>query len=244
MTTAHKVLSVQAAKCLLATAIAQIWTGDDLGLVRVLATACLEQGLVTDGSRVGFSFSLLAVQCTQLGVAASKHPLYKGGLERLLRQAPYSLLFALGSKVDDGRILPAQALLQLLVAVPKPSADVQAVLGVTWWNGRPPIRQPSSSGVAEKVRCSQQCQFHPVPQMGTALLSWLSLVCSPNATHFTRQNCACTLRWAPATQVRNASMRMALLSYEGPRSVGVLSAVACTLQATTCCIMLLAAGKW
>ena len=236
MTTADKVLSVQAAKSLLATAIAQTWTGDEpeLGLVGVLAAACIEQGLVTDGSRAGFSFSLLAVGCCKLGVAASKHPLYKGGLERLLRQLPYSLFFALGSKMDNGRPVPAPALLQLHVAVLQPSADMQAVLDVTWWNGRPPVRQPSSSGVADKVRCSQQCQFHTVPQ-GTALLSWLSLVCSPNATHCTRQSCACTLQWAPATQARNASMRMASLSYEGPRSVGALSDVACTVQAMTCC---------
>ena len=158
MTSADKVLAMQAAKSLLATAIDQVWTGDDLGLVRVLATACVEQGLVTDGSRVGFSFSLLAVKCSQLGVAASKHPLYQGGRERLLCQSPYSLFFALGSKVDNGRAVPAPALLQLPDAVPQPSAAVQAVLDLTWWDGRPPVRRPSSGGVAEKVRHYQQYQ--------------------------------------------------------------------------------------
>ena len=149
---------MQAAKSLLATAINQTWPADDLGLVRVLALACVEQGLVTDGSRVGFSFSLLAVKCSQLGVAASKHPLYKRGLERLLCESPYSLFFKLGSKVDDGRSVPAPALLQLPVAVHQPSAEVQAVLDVTWWDGRPPMRQPSSGGIARKVRCLQQYQ--------------------------------------------------------------------------------------
>ena len=159
MTIADKVLSMQAAKALLATAIDQAWTGSDLGLVKVLAKACIEQGLVPADSRAGFSFSLLAVKCSHLGVAASKHRLYKGGLEGLLRQSPYSLFFALGSKVDNGRPVPAPALLQLPAAVRQPSAEVQAVLDVTWWNGRPPISQLSSGGVAEKVRQSLQSQF-------------------------------------------------------------------------------------
>ena len=241
---------MQAAKSLLAIAIAQTWTGNDLGLVRLLAIACVEQGLVADGSRAGFSFSLLAVGCCKLGAAASKHPLYQGGLERLLCQHPYSLFFALGSKVDNGRAVPAPAMLQLPVAVHESSAEVQAVLDVTWWDGRPPVRQPSSGGLAEKVRCSQHHHFRTAPQIGasalwigTALLSWWSLVCSPNATHSTRQSSASTLRGAPAQQTRDASLRMALLSCEELRSLQVLSAVAYTLQAVNCCIMLQAIGE-
>ncbi len=156
-------MSMQAAKIRLSAAIDQAWTGNDLSLLRILARACVDQGLVTDGSRVGFSFSLLAVKCSQLGNVASKHPLYKGGLERLLCQFPYSPFFALGSKVDNGHAVPAPALLQLPVAVPQPSAEVQQVLDLTWWNGRPPISQPSSGGVAKEVRCSQQQQFRTMP---------------------------------------------------------------------------------
>ena len=131
-----------------------------MGLVRILARACVEQGLVNDDSRGGFL--LLAVSFCQLGMAACKHPLYKGGLKRLLCQLPYHPFFELGSRA---------ALLQLLFAVKQPSAEVQRVLDLTWWDGRPPISQPSSGGVAKKKgrKATNKALLSKTSSIGTPL---------------------------------------------------------------------------